>query len=508
MTYTVLFPETQYSVINKLQEIKKTKEAAWFSGCYHSGKTYLIRQIFNPDYIFEYPTQSFRDVLNDTNHEDDYSWLLYSSYIQGIPQLPKFMNAYLSWTERELGLTPSARLTSSKYEPQFVAQLVKHHGNLLRNITWLIQVNIFDPLDRNFVTWLSNIHTSIVQNCGQDKAPNLIFESWFTDGAGQIQPIISTIAKDKPGYKTPDRPPLRLVKERIPIRQKVFRSPIIDDVYDDALKTEFCSNWIHLQDDEETLQIMCDFVKEWSGYHFGSIKFVLAALKENETWINTNVTFSRLDTLLFQHIQDYEDRFVILIDTLRISLNLHAWAPDDIYRNRIKLINAGIDLASLDEEPQLIKLVKYYRDNHEAPISSPLVPQDREDGNEMSHQYERAVSCLTEWVESAPRNHLPDFDDDLTMLISESPPYSPDNLMRLGQNIVRFLVQDGVVLSQDLYPVFWEPFVGESIDVFQQILNDRQQMGRWRIFEMIKDHALHDRKLHELVEIAREYRSR
>ncbi|HRQ41834.1 MAG TPA: hypothetical protein PLD25_28255 [Chloroflexota bacterium] len=525
MTYTVIFPEMQHPILVKLRRFQESKEVTWLYGCYCSGKTSLIRQIFGTDLTFNYPTESVRSMGGNINQQTHNNRFSYSLYIQGIPQLADFLDEYISWTDDRQQLNTSAvqggDLCNSLNIDAFVTNLIAYHetetGNMLGSITWLVQVNVFEGVDREFIDFLSRIHQVLVLRNGRTCVPNLIFESWFPDGFGQnfARFNLNRVPTRRPNMA--DRQGLGPVRNRHNIKQVVRlnatteTTTAVNEVYEQALNNYLSTTWGNLGNDPNTLRVTCEIVKEWAGLHFGSIKFILEAFEEEEIFASPNVTTKQLETMLENYIEDHNGDFENLMETTSLSLGIGgfnsqglvqgAWDKSAIYRKRRDLWQVGINIAENEQDIRLIKIVEIYRNNHlDEPLAFPLE-------TDISNQFSAALHELADWLHNAPPDNKPHFTNELYNFVSSDsiPNYNENNQEILITGLINYLNAREHVLPEHLFGKFYQPFVKNDLDEYTRLQSG--EMGQYRICDKVVSNAVVKIRLVELIKRVRAYRS-
>jgi len=523
MTYTVTFPETQHPILAKLRRFQQSKEVTWLYGCYCSGKTSLIRQIFNPELTFNYPTESVRRVGEDIGQQNSVNRFSYSPYIHKVPQLADFMDEYILWTSNTLRLAVlgarAGNLFNSLTIDAFVTNLAAYHQddiqNLLGSLTWLVQVNVFDGVDREFIDFLSHIHRLLVLRYGKNRAPNLIFESWFPDGFRQnlLLPESERVPIRRPNIA--DRQGVGPANNRQNIKQVIRWRPTsqiitVNEVYEQALREYLCATWSDLENDPNTLQIIYKTVKEWAGFHFGSIEFVLKAFDEESNLMFPGVTTEALETMLENYVENHNWDFKNLMERTSLSLGIGGlnnqgiaqgvWDRSAIYRKRRDLWELGINIAENEQEIRLTKLVEVYRNNNLVePHTFPLE-------SDTSVQFDSAIREIADWLQSSSENTRPNFISGFQEFVSSDPIpiFNDNNQDTLLYGLISFLRSRDHVLDEHLFENFYQPFVISGYAEYQRVSSEVN--GRYRICEAIVSNAVVRLRLVELIRSIREYR--
>ncbi|MCL4266924.1 MAG: hypothetical protein KJ069_27340 [Anaerolineae bacterium] len=522
MTYTVTFPETQHPILRKLRMFQQSKEVTWLYGCYCSGKTSLIRQIFDSEFTFSYPTESVRRVEGNDDYRNHENRFIYSPFILKVPQLADFMDEYILWTSDNLRLavlgTRAGNLFNSLTYDAFVTNLIVYHQaetqNLLGSLTWLVQVNVFDGVDREFIDFLSHIHKSLVLKCGGNGVPNLIFESWFPDGFRENFPIsqLEHVPLRKPNIA--DKQGVGPARNRRNIKQvvrwKATAETTVNEVYEQSLREYLCATWSNLENNPNTLQIICKTVKEWAGLHFGSIVFVLGAFEEEENVIAPGVTTEQLETMLENYVEYHNWDFENLMGRTSLSLGIGglnnqgivqgAWDSSAIYRKKRDLWEVGINIAENEQDIRLIKLVEIYRRNHLVePLTFPLE-------SDTSVQFSNALNELADWLRSSPADNRPNFSPEFHGFVSSDPIpiFNDNNQETLLSGLINFLKSRDHVLPDHLFEKFYQPFVQNDYAEYQRVQSG--QNGQYRICEAIVSNAIVKIRLVELITRIKAYR--
>lgn len=353
--YAVSFPE-EHPILKKLSGIKKSKKATWFYGCSFSGKTSFVRLVFDPDYIFEYP-----------GGHGEIKYEFSSFFKEKEPQLMRFLHEYISWLTKNVSWKipgdNSLKLVHSGNYDELVTHLIRCHDGFSGDITWLIQVNMLNPNDSVFIDSLSSIHSKIASD-NKRFIPNLIFESWFSNGSSQREWIDRT----SPPLQKPfgeDRYHRRNTNyESIKQVARTFSTSLPDKEYEQALKIYISTKWRDLH--ESAIQILCDVIKEWSGYHLGSIQFVLRAMEENDHRICSAIQVDDIEKIIKNHTEFHDAEFKILIEDIGNSLGITTWEQHVEHQKREDLWDVGINIAQDKKDVQLIKLIELYKESYQS----------------------------------------------------------------------------------------------------------------------------------------------